>query len=298
MKYLSFEEMPVWKNAMELAVSIFEITKSLPRAEDYGLTSQIRRSALSVSANIAEGFGRETQMDKKRFYIIAKGSLLETKSHFIYGCKVAYFKEDPVIIKQLEQIYFEINKLNKSIKNNLNPQPQPNLSLITLSPNEIVIYQSENTSTHIDVLLEDETVWLTQLQMVELFQSTKQNISLHISNIFKEDELREDAVVKYSLTTASDGKKYKTKLYNLDVIISVGYRVKSKTGTQFRIWATNTLKTYLLKGYVVQDRIERIEKKIYEQDNKIKLLLNTNLPPNQGVFFDGEILTLMFLYLH
>ncbi len=125
MKYLSFEEMPVWKNAMELAVSIFEITKSLPRAEDYGLTSQIRRSALSVSANIAEGFGRETQMDKKRFYIIAKGSVLETKSHYIYGCKVAYFKEDLVIIKQLEQIYFEINKLNKSIKNNLNPQPQP-----------------------------------------------------------------------------------------------------------------------------------------------------------------------------
>ena len=164
--------------------------------------------------------------------------------------------------------------------------------------NEIVIYQSEKLSTHIDVLLEDETVWLTQLQMVALFQSTKQNISLHISNIFKEDELREDAVVKYSLTTASDGKKYKTKLYNLDVIISVGYRVKSKTGTQFRIWATNTLKTYLLKGYVVQDRIERIEKKIYEQDNKIKLLFNTNLPPNQGVFFDGEILTLMFLYLH
>ena len=155
--------------------------------------------------------------------------------------------------------------------------------------NEIVIYQSEKLSTHIDVLLEDETVWLTQLQMVALFQSTKQNISLHISNIFKEDELREDAVVKYSLTTASDGKKYKTKLYNLDVIISVAYRVKSKTGTQFRIWATNTLKTYLLKGYVVQDRIERIEKKIYEQDNKIKLLLNTNLPPNQGVFFDGEI---------
>jgi hypothetical protein len=130
-----------------------------------------------------------------------------------------------------------------------------------LSPNEIVIYQSENTSTHIDVLLEDETVWLTQLQMVELFQSTKQNISLHISNIFKEDELRENSVVKYSLTTASDGKKYKTKLYNLDVIISVGYRVKSKTGTQFRIWATNTLKTYLLKGYVIQDRIESIEKK-------------------------------------
>jgi len=158
-----------------------------------------------------------------------------------------------------------------------------------MSNGEIIIYQPNSLSHHIEVRIEDETVWLTQLQMVALFQSTKQNISLHISNIFKEEELPENSVVKYSLTTASDGKKYKTKLYNLDVIISVGYRVKSITGTQFRIWATNTLKTYLLKGYVIQDRIERIEKKIYEQDNKIKLLLNTNLPPNQGVFFDGAI---------
>ena len=158
-----------------------------------------------------------------------------------------------------------------------------------MSPNEIVIYQSENLSTHIDVLIEDETVWLTQLQMVDLFQSTKQNISLHLNNIFKEDELKENSVVKYSLITASDGKKYKTKLYNLDIIISVGYRVKSKTGTQFRIWATNTLKTYLLKGYVIQDRIEGIEKRLYEHDTKIKLLLNTNLPPNQGIFYDGQI---------
>jgi hypothetical protein len=158
-----------------------------------------------------------------------------------------------------------------------------------MSPNEIVIYQSESLSTHIDVLIEDETVWLTQLQMVELFQSSKQNISLHTNNIFKEGELQENSVVKYSLTTASDGKKYKTKLYNLDVIISVGYRVKSKTGTQFRIWATNTLKTYLLKGYVIEDRIDSIEKKLFEHDTKIKLLLNTNLPPNQGIFFDGEV---------
>ena len=125
--------------------------------------------------------------------------------------------------------------------------------------------------------------------MVALFQTTKQNISLHINNIFKEEELQENSVVKYSFTTASDGKKYKTKLFNLDVIISVGYRVKSKTGTQFRIWATNTLKTYLLKGYVIQDRIESIEKRLYEQDTKINLLLKTNLPPNEGIFYDGQI---------
>ena len=154
---------------------------------------------------------------------------------------------------------------------------------------EIIIYQSNTLSHHIEVRMEDETVWLTQLQMVALFKSTKQNISLHINNIFKEEELQENSVVKYSLTTASDGKKYKTKLFNLDVIISVGYRVKSKTGTQFRIWATNTLKTYLLKGYVIQDRIESIEKRLYEQDTKINLLLKTNLPPNEGIFYEGQI---------
>ena len=158
-----------------------------------------------------------------------------------------------------------------------------------MSNGEIIIYQSNTLSHHIEVRMEDETVWLTQLQMVALFQSTKQNISLHINNIFKEEELQENSVVKYSLTTASDGKKYKTKLFNLDVIISVGYRVKSKTGTLFRIWATNTLKTYLLKGYVIQDRIESIEKRLYEQDTKINLLLKTNLPPNEGIFYEGQI---------
>lgn len=158
-----------------------------------------------------------------------------------------------------------------------------------MSNGEIIIYQSNTLSHHIEVRMEDETVWLTQLQMVALFKSTKQNISLHINNIFKEEELQENSVVKYSLTTSSDGKKYKTKLFNLDVIISVGYRVKSKTGTQFRIWATNTLKTYLLKGYVIQDRIESIEKRLYEQDTKINLLLKTNLPPNEGIFYEGQI---------
>lgn len=158
-----------------------------------------------------------------------------------------------------------------------------------MNPNEIILYQADAQSNHIEVRIEDETVWLTQLQMVDLFKATKQNISLHINNIFKEGELKEESVVKYSLTTASDGKKYKTKIYNLDVIISVGYRVKSKTGTQFRIWATNTLKSYLLKGYAIQNRIENIEKKIFEHDSKIEFLLNTNLPPNQGIFYDGQI---------
>ncbi len=94
--------------------------------------------------------------------------------------------------------------------------------------------------------------------MVELFDSTKQNISLHINNIFREKELAKNSVVKYSLTTASDGKKYKVTYYNLDVIISVGYRVKSQRGTQFRIWANKVIKDYLLKGYSIHQRLEQV----------------------------------------
>jgi len=119
--------------------------------------------------------------------------------------------------------------------------------------NQIIMYQTEDGKTKIDVHLEDETVWLNQNQMAELLQTTKQNISLHINNCFKEGELEQAAVVKEYLTTAHDGKKYKTKYYNLDVIISVGYRVKSLRGTQFRIWATKRLREYLIKGFTMND---------------------------------------------
>ena len=153
---------------------------------------------------------------------------------------------------------------------------------------EIILYQSED-STQIEVRIENETVWLSQAQMVDLFKSTKQNVSLHINNIFKEGELNRDSVVKLSLTTASDSKTYKTTFYNLDVIISVGYRIKSKRGTQFRIWANGILKDYLLKGYAVHQRIDRLEQKIFEHDRKFDLLIKTSLPPNEGIFYDGQI---------
>lgn len=117
----------------------------------------------------------------------------------------------------------------------------------------IIIYQSEDGLTHIDVKLENETVWLTQQQMAELFQTSKQNISYHVNNCFREGELDENSVVKDFLTTAADGKPYNTHYYNLDVIISVGYRVKSLRGTQFRIWANSILKEYLIKGFTMDD---------------------------------------------
>ena len=132
----------------------------------------------------------------------------------------------------------------------------------------IITYQSESTPNQIEVRIEDETVWLTQLQMAELFQTTRNNITLHIKNIFMEQELNPISVSKDFLLTAVDSKKYKTKIYNLDVIISVGYRVKSKTGTQFRIWANEVLKSYLLKGYAIQHRVEALEKRVFEHDFK------------------------------
>lgn len=118
---------------------------------------------------------------------------------------------------------------------------------------KILIYQTDDGNTKIQVQLDEHTVWLTQADMVELFQTSKQNISLHIKNIFEEGELVENSVVKEYLTTAADGKNYKTKFYSLDVIISVGYRVKSLRGTQFRMWATARLREYLIKGFTMND---------------------------------------------
>jgi len=118
---------------------------------------------------------------------------------------------------------------------------------------EILLYKTDNEVFRLEVLLEDETIWLPQLKIAELFHTTKQNIGQHFKNIFAEGELVEDAVVKEFFTTAADGKKYKTKHYNLDAIISVGYRVNSKQATNFRIWATGILKEYIIKGFAMDD---------------------------------------------
>ena len=141
---------------------------------------------------------------------------------------------------------------------------------------EIVMYQPDETT--------------------ELFQTTRNNITLHIGNIFKEGELEDSAVRKESLLTAADGKKYKTKFYNLDVIISVGYRVKSIRGTKFRQWANSVLKQYLLRGYAVNQHIFDIEQKIAEQGleianlrDKVNFFVRSSLPPVEGIFYDGQI---------
>ena len=153
---------------------------------------------------------------------------------------------------------------------------------------EIILYQPDS-EVRLEVRLEEDTVWLTQAQMAELFQTSKQNVSLHTNNVFKEKELRQDIVVKDSLTTAADGKNYRVKYYNLDVIISVGYRVKSHRGTQFRQWANGVLKEYLLKGYSVNRRLTELEHTVAEHSKKIDFFVRTSLPPVEGIFYDGQI---------
>ena len=173
------------------------------------------------------------------------------------------------------------------------------MSNIESNKGEIVMYQPDET-IRLEVRVESETVWLTQQQMAELFQTTKQNVSVHVNNIFREDELTESSVVKESLTTAKDGKRYKTKMYNLDVIISVGYRVKSKRGTKFRQWANRVLKEYIIRGYVLNQQLrmleERMENKFQDYDSKLKeiqgkvnFFVRSSLPPIEGIFYDGQI---------
>lgn len=165
---------------------------------------------------------------------------------------------------------------------------------------EIILYQP-NENLKLEVEIENETVWLSQQQMADLFQTTRNNVTLHIKNIFKESELDEISVCKDSLLTATDGKKYKTKLYNLDVIISVGYRVKSQRGTQFRIWANSVLKDHLLRGYSINrqlvalqertdERFQKVEQRLDEHQKQIDFFVKTNLPPHEGCIFEGHLL--------
>ncbi len=137
--------------------------------------------------------------------------------------------------------------------------------------NEIILYQPNN-SIKLEVCLKGETVWLTQAQIAELFGTGRQAISKHLKNIFHSEELKEDAVCSILELTAADGKTYKTKTYNLDAILSVGYRVNSKNATLFRQWANKVLKDYLLRGYAINRRLERLEKTVADHTEKIGCL--------------------------
>jgi len=163
--------------------------------------------------------------------------------------------------------------------------------------NEIVLYQSTELAEHIEVRVDEktETIWLTQKQMAVLFDKDTDTISLHLKNIFIEQELEENSTTEFFSAVQKEGNrnvKRSIKYYNLDAILSVGYRVNSKRGTQFRQWATQRLKDYLLKGYALNNRMNRIEDNIQslsEKVNQIDLQIHTNTIPTQGIFFEGQV---------
>ncbi|MDP3929979.1 MAG: RhuM family protein [Bacteroidota bacterium] len=160
--------------------------------------------------------------------------------------------------------------------------------------NEIILYQSDELPQHIEVRLDEtnETFWLSLNQIAELFERDKSVISRHLKNVFNEYELDKNSVVAFFATTAADGKTYTVEHFNLDAILSVGYRVNSKRGTQFRVWASKVLKDYLMKGFALNQRINRIEnnyENLSKEVQQISLQLKTKELPSQGIFFDGQI---------
>ena len=161
--------------------------------------------------------------------------------------------------------------------------------------NEIILYRPNELAEHIEVRLEDETVWLNRQQLTILFGRDVKTIGKHINNVFEDGELQKSSTVANFATVQNEGGRTierQIEYYNLDVIISVGYRVKSKQGTQFRIWATNVLRDFLLKGYALNQRMNRIENNmdhLIKKVDAISLHISSHLIPNQGVFFEGQV---------
>ena len=160
--------------------------------------------------------------------------------------------------------------------------------------NELILFETADKEIKLNVSVKDSTVWLNRNQLAELFERDVKTIGKHINNALKE-ELDNSVVAKFA-TTALDGKIYQVEHYNLDMIISVGYRVNSKRGVQFRQWSTGVLKEYLLKGYAINQRVEQLENKANTHDrqleeltNKVDFFVRTSLPPIEGVFFNGQI---------
>jgi hypothetical protein len=160
-----------------------------------------------------------------------------------------------------------------------------------MGKDEIILYQPDN-SVNLEVRVENETVWLTQAQIAQLFDVAENNITYHIKNVYKVEELSVDSTTQKIRVVRKEGDRQVVRsidFYNLDMIISVGFRVNSKRGIQFRQWANKVLKEYLLRGYSINNRIERLEQKVTEHDERIDFFIRTSLPPREGLFYDGQI---------
>ena len=184
--------------------------------------------------------------------------------------------------------------------NSLNARMLKDIQTYQQQNDSIVVYRSADDAIQLEVQLAEETVWLTQQQMADLFGVQIPAISKHLANIFREGELNKDSVISILENTAADGKRYRTMFYNLDAILSVGYRVNSVYATQFRQWANRILKDYLLKGYAINPHIRYLEQRIdnklqehteqiHDLQNKVDFFIRTSLPPREGIFVDGQI---------
>lgn len=199
----------------------------------------------------------------------------------------AFTKEGVTVLKTLMKSQVEVN---------FSEDPSlPAIAENCWNEGTVVLYQPDDT-LNIEVRVDDETVWLTQEQIAQLFRTTRNNISIHINNIFVENELEKGSVCKDSLLTATDGKMYQTRLYNLDVIISVGYRVKSVTGVRFRQWANKVMRNYILKKGSYEERLIALEvnhrqttKILNEHQKQLDIIIKTSIPPKQTIFKDGQI---------
>ena len=162
---------------------------------------------------------------------------------------------------------------------------------ITTTGGEIILYQPDS-SIRLEVRMEEETVWLTQAQMAMLFGCSIDNISLHLKNLYAEGEIDVETTSEEISVVRTEGKRQvvrKIMHYNLDAILSVGYRVSSKSATRFRQWATSVLKDYLLRGYAINQRIERLEQRVTKTEEQIGFFVRTALPPVEGIFYDGQV---------
>lgn len=183
------------------------------------------------------------------------------------------------------------NRRKKSDSSSILPLPVTDSSRTPDTSGEIIFYQPDD-DLRLEVRLNDETVWLTQAQMAELFGTGRQAITKHLKNIYEIGELERTSTSSILELLQPEGGRMvmrKREYYNLDVIISVGYRVNTKRGIQFRQWANRVLKDYLLKGYAVNNRIERLEQRVSKTEEKIDFFVRTSLPPVEGIFFDGQI---------
>lgn len=183
------------------------------------------------------------------------------------------------------------NRRKKSDSSSILPVPATDSSRTPDTSGEIILYQPDD-DVRLEVRLNDETVWLTQAQMAELFGTGRQAITKHLKNIYEIGELERTSTSSILELLQPEGGRMvmrKREYYNLDVIISVGYRVNTKRGIQFRQWASRVLKEYLLKGYSVNNRIERLEQRVAKTEEKIDFFVRTSLPPVEGIFFDGQI---------